>query len=107
MHIMYITACFSYDEVKLDLRNVKDSIAIQLTNGKRIGISLILQPMQCKILGEALLNAAGDIPVHQAGGSSAGSMQVDFDIQTEQEEAPCRQPSLSAPMDSASVSRIA
>ena len=63
--------------------------------------------MQCRILGEALLNIVGQIPVGQLKGEFAGSMQVEFNLEKEQEEVACQLQGLSVPMDKESLFRIA
>lgn len=104
---MHITTCFSYDEIKLVLSQVRESIAVRLKSDKDIDITVTLHPMQCKIFGEALVNAAGRMQIGQMGGALAGSMQVEFNLENQQEDAPCRQQDLSVPMDKECLSRIA
>jgi hypothetical protein len=104
---MYITTCFAYNELKLVLRSVQESIAVQLKSDKNVDITVTLQPIQCKILGEALLNAAGSRQVGKINGKFAGSMQVDFDLETEQEEVQCQLQDLSALTGKKSLFRIA
>lgn len=93
---MYVTTCLSYDEVTLVLIRAQESIAVQLKSDKNINITVTLQPMQCKIIGEALINAAGQMPVYKVKDNVVGSVQVEFNLENEQEGEPCRQESLSA-----------
>jgi len=104
---MHIITCFSYEDLKLVLSMGEESITIQLNNDKDINIAVTLQPMQCRILGEALFNVSGRIPVRQLKGEFVGSMQVEFDLEREKEEVPCQLQDLSVLMDKKSLFRIA
>lgn len=104
---MDIMTCFAYDEVQLVLRSVQGIIAVKLKNDKNTELTMILQPMQCKILGEALFSAAGIIPVDQANGTIAGSMQVNFELEKDEEELSCQQLDLSVRTDKTYISKTA
>ena len=104
---MRITVCFSYDEVTVRLSRIEESLAVELKNDKGVNLALTLQPMQGKILGEAILRAAGNIPVGEIKGDLAGSMQVEYGFDEEQEELPCQLQDLFVPADKKSLFKSA
>lgn len=104
---MDIMTCFAYDEVQLILRNVQGNIAVKLKNDNNMELTMILQPMQCKILGEALFSAAGIIPVNNTCGTMAGSLQVKFELEKDEEELLCQQLDLSVRTDKMYISKTA
>jgi hypothetical protein len=104
---MRISVCFSYDEVTVRLSRIEESLAVELKTDKGVNLTLTLQPMQGKILGEAILRAAGNMPVGQIKGEFAGSMQVEYDLANEQEELPCQLQDLFVPADKKSLFKSA
>lgn len=85
---MYISKCFTYDDLNVKLKNINGSISIQLKNEKNIELAIILHPMQCKILGQALFNASMQMEISTVNikNVSNGAVQIEFDLEKEQEE---------------------
>ena len=110
---MYISACLTYDDVKGRISPLRDSLAIRLVGTRESEISLTLHPMQCKVLGEALLNAANQFPIEplcDLESGITGSLEVEFMLEKEEAqkgELACRPENLSAQTDSESLPRIA
>lgn len=104
---MYISACLAYDDLNLDVSHLEDAITIRLENESRVELSFSLHPMQCKVLGEALLNAVATMRVNHKSGYLAGSMEVNTHIHYDKEEEVCQQPNLFAPTGNVSLSKTA
>ena len=118
---MYISACLAYDDVKGRISPLRDSLAIQLVGKRESEISLTLHPMQCKVLGEALLNAANQFPIEplcDLESGITGSLEVEFMLEKEEKqdqrsheeqkgELACRPENLSVRTDSESLPKIA
>lgn len=87
---MFMMTCFAYSALEVKLRFVSGTIALEL-DGKNTNLSLLLQPMQCRILGEALQSAALQMPVQEIKSDIAGSIDVKFDLHHSGEAKPFTQ----------------
>lgn len=106
---MYITTCFAFENLELILSSVNECIGVNLQNENNLQIRMTLQPMQCKILGEALLNFVGQMKVNLDASIFTGSMDVSFEVkqETKEKEKTYQLQSLSAPEATQSESKIA
>lgn len=106
---MYISTCLAFENLELILSNVNECIGVNLQNENNLQICMTLQPMQCKILGEALLNFVGQMKVNKDASIFSGSMDVAFELKQEikEKEKSCQLQSLSALMEVQSESKIA
>lgn len=106
---MYISTCLAFENLELILSNVNECIGVKLQNKNNLQISVTLQPMQCKILGEAILNFVGQMKVYKESSIFTGSMDVSFELkqETKEEEKSCLLQNLSALMEVQSESKIA
>jgi len=80
---MYISTCFAFENLELILSNVNDCIGVNLQNKNNLQICMTLQPMQCKILAEALQNFVGQMKVYKEASIFTGSMDVSFELKQE------------------------
>ncbi len=83
---MYISTCLAFEDLELNLSNINECIGVNLKNQNKLQISLTLKPMQCKILGEALLNFVGQMKVNKEVSSFTGTMDVLFELEAKMKE---------------------
>jgi hypothetical protein len=83
---MYISTCLAFEDLELILSNINECIGVNLKNKNKLQISLTLKPMQCKILGEALLNFVGQMKVNKEVSNFTGTMDVLFELEAKRKE---------------------
>ena len=86
---MYISTCLAFEDLELILSNVNECIGVKLQNKNNLQISMTLQPMQCKILGESLLNFVGQMIVNKEISNFTGAMDVSFELKSKTKEDEC------------------
>ncbi|MDD4600025.1 hypothetical protein SDC9_20882 [bioreactor metagenome] len=93
---MYVTTCFAYEDVTMKVRQVEGTIAIEFSSEQNhIDLSLLLHPIQCKIIGEAMQIAAMNMSIADLPDECIGSVSVKFDS-NKTEGLPCQPINLSA-----------